>query len=55
MTVKELIEALQNMPQDLPVIDMGEPVEGCHLVHDYPVGDPCKPGGCPEIDVVYLD
>lgn len=55
MTVKELIAELQKMPQDLPVIDFGEPVEGCHVVHNHFVGDPCRPGGCPEIEAVYLD
>ena len=55
MTVRELIDELQKMPQDLPVIDMGEPVNGCHVVHDHPDGDPARPGGCPIIDAVYLD
>lgn len=55
MTVKELIKALQEMPQDLPVFDLCEPVNGCHVVHDHPDGDPGRPGGCPEIDAVHLD
>ena len=36
MTVKEFIEKLQEMPQDLLVIDWGgDHVEGCHIEEEY--------------------
>lgn len=54
LTVKELIEELQKMPQDLLVIDMSEPVSGCHVNHEYYDGDPCNPK-CKVIEVVELD
>lgn len=54
MTVRELIEALQQMPQDLKVINMCEPVSGCHVNPEYFDGDPANPK-CQIIEVVELD
>lgn len=43
MTVKELIEALKQMPQDLLVICMAEHVDGCKVNDAYYDCDPCSP------------
>lgn len=43
MNVEELIKALQKMPQDLPVVFMGEHVDGCEINEDYYDCDPCRP------------
>lgn len=53
MTVKELIEALKEMPQDLLVVDMGEHVNGVKINHEYYDCDPCRPDAEP-IEVVEL-
>lgn len=55
MTVHELIEKLQEMPQDLPVVDWGHYyVEGCHIDDEYFDGDAANPN-CPIITVVMID
>ena len=55
MTVKELIEKLQEMPQDLPVVDWGGfDVEGCHIDEEYYDGDSANPK-CPVLTVVMID
>jgi len=55
MTVRELIEKLQEMPQDLPVVDWGHYyVEGCHVNDEYFDGDAANPN-CPIITVVMID
>lgn len=43
MIVKELIEALQEMPPDLLVVCMGEHVDGCKINEEYYDCDPCRP------------
>ena len=57
ITVKELIEKLEKMPQDLPVVDcMFGLVDGnVKVINGYPLGDPCRPGGCPETRAVYIE
>ena len=55
MTVKELIEKLQEMPQDLLVVDWGHfHVEGCHIEEDFYDGDDNNPK-CPVLTVVMID
>lgn len=55
MTVKELIEKLQEMPQDLLVVDWGRfHVEGCHVEKEYEDGDAADPN-CPILTVVMID
>jgi hypothetical protein len=55
MTVKELIEKLQEMPQDLLVVDCeGYHVDGCHIVEEYYDGDSANPN-CPFLTVVRID
>jgi len=43
MTVRELIEELQKMPLDLPVVCIGEHVDGCKINNEYYDCDPCRP------------
>ena len=55
MTVKEFIEKLQEMPQDLLVVDCeGYYVEGCHIEEEYYDGDYANPN-CPILTVVMVD
>ena len=55
MTVKELIEKLADMPQDLPVFDVGHfAIEGCHIDEEFYNGDPANPN-CPIITAVVID
>jgi hypothetical protein len=55
MTVKELVEKLQEMPQDLLVVDWGHfHIEGCHIVEGYEDGDGANPN-CPILTVVMID
>lgn len=55
MTVKEFIEKLQEMPQNLPVVDWGGyHVEGCHIEEEYYDGDYANPK-CPVLTVVMID
>ena len=55
MTVKEFIDKLKEMPQDLEVYDWSyEKVEGCHIDNEFYVGDPANPK-CPIITVVMID
>ena len=55
MTVKELIEKLQEMPQDLPVYDFNyEEIIGCHVNDEFYNGDSANPK-CEIITVVMLD
>lgn len=55
MTVKELIEKLQEMPQDLLVVDWGHfHVEGCHIEEEFYDGDAANPR-CPVLTVVMID
>ena len=50
MNVRELIEHLKQYDQDLPVFDADwEPMVGCHIVEDFPLGDYANP------DCEYLD
>lgn len=43
MTVGELIEALQKMPLDLPVVTFGQHVDGCIINEEYYDCDPARP------------
>ena len=55
MTVKELIEKLQEMPQGLQVVGCDyEYVEGCHVNDEYYDGDYANPD-CPILMVVMID
>ena len=55
MTVKELIEKLQEIPQDLLVVDSEcYHVEGCHVQEEYYDGDYADPK-CPILTVVMID
>ena len=55
MTVKEFVEKLQEMPQDLLVVDWGGyHVEGCHIEEEYYDGDYANPK-CPVLTVVMID
>lgn len=55
MTVKELIEKLQEMPQDLLVVDCGGfHVEGRHINEEYYDGD-CADPNCPILTAVVID
>ena len=55
MTVKELINKLEEMPQDLEVYDFShEKVYGCHVQKEFCAGDPANPK-CPIITIVMID
>ena len=55
MTVKELIEKLKEMPQDLPVVDYGGfHVEECYIDEEYYDSDSANPN-CPIFEVVRID
>lgn len=58
ITVKELITRLKMVPQQfqqLPVIDDYTFIDGnLKIIEDFPLGDPCRPGGCDEIQVVQI-
>ena len=55
MTVHELIQLLQTMPQELPVKDhMGENINGCHINEEFYDGDYANPN-CTIVTVVEFD
>jgi len=55
MKVKDFINLLQTMPQDIEIVDWsGEKVEGCRVLNDWPDRDPADPK-CQEISVVIID
>lgn len=55
MIVKELIEKLQEMPQELLVVDWGHfHIEGCHIEEEFYDGDDNNPN-CPVLTVVMID
>ena len=54
MTVKELCEKLEVMPQDLKVVMFGENVDDCHINHIYYDGDYADPN-TPIIEVIELE
>lgn len=55
MTVRELINKLQEMPQDLPVYDFSyEEVIGCHVNDEFYHGDAANPQN-EVITVVMID
>ena len=56
MTVKELIDILQEYPQDIPVAinyDIDLNFEDFKIVEEFPMGDPANPR-CKYIDKVLL-
>ncbi len=54
MTVYELIQKLQDMPQDLKVVMFGENIDDCHINYEYYDGDYANPN-TPIIVVVELE
>ena len=55
MTVREVIEMLTKMPQDLKIVDtMLNEIDGCHVDTSYFDGDPANPN-CPIIEAVILE
>ena len=53
MTVRELIEELKKLPQDIPVITMSERIDEVRYRDDYYDGDPANPK-CKQIEVVEI-
>lgn len=54
MTVKELIDELQKLPQELPIYDYNGAIERVYVRSEYPLGDTANPK-CEYTKVVYID